>query len=88
MSGGRDLVCFMGRNVPHGVSASFLLIPLALPHTNQDAKQCMQIPPYTPLSSSKIAFGEFLVPLSELDNHPPICTAGGEGQIPAAPLWN
>lgn len=83
MSGGRN-ICLMGRNIPRGVAASFLLIPLALPRTNQHAKQCMQIPPYTPSSSSKIVFGEFLfilAPLSSLGNHRPVHTAGGKAKL-------
>lgn len=79
VSGGQrgGLAGFMGRNLPHGMAASFPLIPLALPLTSQGVKQRVQIPPYTPLSSSKIVFEEFLfilVPFSSLDNQCPVCT--------------
>lgn len=79
MSGGQRacLARFMGKNLPHGMAASFPLIPLALPHTSQDVRQCIQIPPYTLLSSSKVVLEEFLfilIPLSSLDNQCPVCT--------------
>lgn len=79
MSGGQRtcLACFTERNLPHGMAASFPFISLALPHKSQDVKQHIQIPPYIPLSSSKIVFEEFLfilVPLSRLDNQCPVCT--------------
>lgn len=56
---------------------SFPLISLAHPLTSQDVERRIQIPPYTPLTSSKIVFEEFLfllVPLSSPDNQCPVCT--------------